>query len=230
MVIVYAMTRNLYPYFRPGLISLLDHNDVDRVYVLAEDDRLPYDLPECCRVINVSSVRQRFERYSPNLHSLFTWICMARVLYTEIMPDEDRVIQLDIDTIICDSLQPIWDTDLTDKWVAACPEHLSRWRPFGPVYYNVGVSVHNLAQMRADDITPQLVGIFNTSHLPCMDQDALNFFGAQSGKFAEIPVRYNECFCCGQTDDPAVVHFAGWPDWYENRSMPRVEYLDQYRN
>lgn len=229
MVIVYAMTRNLYPYFRASLRSLLEHNQPERVYILTEDDALPYQLPDMCRVINASSVRQRFERTSPNLHSLFTWMCMARVLYTELLPDEDKVIQLDIDTIICDSLLPIWNTDLTDKWAAACPEYVSGYRPYGTTYYNVGVCVYNLVQMRADDITPQLVDLLNTVHMTCMDQDAINRIGVPAGKIVDIPVRYNESFCCGQTDDPAIVHYAGYPYWYKDRDMPRVEYLDRYR-
>ena len=226
MIIVYAMTRNLYPYFMPTITSLLEHNDPDKVYILAEDDTLPYCLPDVCDVINVTGMN-RFKE-SPNNNSIFTYMAMMRVLYPDILPVQ-KVIQLDIDTIICDSLKPLWDIDLTGKWLAACPEHLSTYRICGDTYYNVGVSVHNLEQMRQDNVVPELVEMLNTKAFNCVEQDALNIIGQRENKFVPFPVRYNECFCCGETNNPAVVHYAGIRFWYSEEFMPRKEYLDKYR-
>ena len=33
---------------------------------------------------------------------------------------------------------------------------------------------------------------------------------------------------CGTTDNPAIVHYCAISDWYENRHMPRRNYLDRY--
>jgi hypothetical protein len=60
-----------------------------------------------------------------------------------------------------------------------------------------------------------------------LDQDVMNRF-AVPDKTVDLPVRYNECFCCGQTDDPAIVHYAGYPDWYCNPDTPRYEYRAKY--
>lgn len=228
MIVVYAMTKNLYPYFRPTLRSLLEHNNPEKVYILAETDTLLYDLPDVCEVINVSGYKKLFREDGPNFRSQFTWMAMMRAMYAEILP-VDRVIQLDIDTIICDSLEPIWEIDLTGKWFAACPEYLSRYRPFGDTYYNIGVCVFNLQQIREDGVLPVIVSLLNTAPLFCVEQDAWNYFGLKADRIAQLPVRYNETFCCGTTDNPAVVHYAGYPDWTNNRTMPRVEYLDRYR-
>ena len=226
MNIIYAMTRNLYPFFLPTLTSLLEHNEPDKVYILAEDDRLPYALPDVCEVINVAAERQRFT--GANRETTFTYMSMARALYAEILP-VDKVIQLDIDTIVCDSLKPLWAIDLKDKWLAACPEHLGTYKICGDVYYNVGVAVFNLEQMRKDNAVAQLVELLNKRFLPCIEQDALNIIGQRENKFVSFPVRYNECFCCGQTENPAVVHFAGSRFWWKDDWMPRHEYLDKYK-
>ena len=44
----------------------------------------------------------------------------------------------------------------------------------------------------------------------------------------KVAIRYNDSFCCGHVDNPAVVHFAGFPDWFINPYIPRREYLERY--
>lgn len=229
MNIVYAMTRNLYPYFKATLTSLLEHNKPKRIYILAEDDKLPYKLPDICKVINVSD-QEVFRPGTANYKSVFTYMAMMRVCYTDLLPRVNKVLQLDIDTIICDDLTPLWKTDLTDKWFAACPEYFGKHNPWNkPKYYNVGVCLFNLQQMRKDKITPKLIDMLNSQKLWCIEQDALNYYGVPD-KVVDLPARYNESFCCGKSHDPAVVHYAGHLDWYCNHDMDRHELLEKYLN
>lgn len=224
MIVVYSGTRNLYPYMGAAIRSLRKHNKNAKVYILAEDDDLP--IKEPCTVINVAG-QTYFPKTSPNINNEFTYMAMMRVCTPELIA-EDKVIQLDVDTIVCDSLEPLWQFDLDGKWVAWCEEHQGRWKPYGDKYYNFGVAVLNLKQMRKDNATQTLVNALNSRHYPFIDQDVMNQY-AVPDKMAEIPVRYNECFCCGYTDNPAVVHYAGIRDWYENKNTFRWEYLEQYR-
>lgn len=226
MNVIYSGTRNLYPAMRGAILSLLERNPDAKVYVLAEDDDLPFEIPSEHEIINVSG-QGYFPAENPNMKSQFTYMAMLRVCTPEFIRD-DRVIQLDVDTIVCDSLQPIWDMDLAGKWLAWCPEQFGRWRPFGPKYYNFGVAVLNLTQMRADHATQQLVKALNGIQYPYLDQDAMNQF-AVPDKTADLPVRYNECFCCGYTENPAIVHYAGFPDWYTVDMPPRWWYREKYK-
>lgn len=228
MKVVYSGTRNLYPYMAAAIKSLLAHNKVETVYLLIEDDEFPYKPPKCCKCINVSN-QTYFPSTGVNFTSPFTYFCLLRVCYAELLPDEDKIIQLDVDTIVNDSIEPIWDIDLTRKWFAMCPEYKSSYRPFGKdkKYYNAGVAVFNLAQIRKDNIMPTLVEYLNTVYSRCMDQEAWNYFGAES-KAVDLPIRYNECFATGRTDNPAIVHYAGVKNWTRNRTMFRHEYLDKY--
>ena len=135
---------------------------------------------------------------------------------------------MDADTVICDSLDPIWNIDLSGKWVAAVPEYRGRYHPFGPMYYNMGMAVLNLAQMRKDGIVPWMVEYLNTVKQPYADQDAFNKPGLEQDKFVGLPIRYNETIVTGETDHPAIVHFCGLSDWYKNTKMHRREYLERY--
>lgn len=228
MVIVYALTRNIYHCLKPSLTSLLEHNKPKKIYILAEDAELPYEVPDICQIINVSG-QNYFKPGNPNSRSIYTYMAMMRATYCDLLK-EKKVLQLDIDTIICDSLEPLWDIDMKGKWFAACPEFLGGYNPWNkPTYYNIGVCIYNLDQMRRDNAVTQIVGLLNQQYMMCVEQDALQYFACPD-KATEIPLRYNECFCCGYTDDPAVVHYAGIQDWYTNRGIKRREYLDKYLN
>lgn len=206
--------------------SLIEHNPEVMIYVFAEDDELPFKIPCRHRIINISQ-QTYFPKDGPNMHNWFTYCAMMRACAADLIP-EDRVISLDVDTIICDSLQPIWEMDLTDKWLGWCPEYKGWHKPFGKTYYNFGVSVLNLAQMRKDGVVAKAVEILNTEECTYLEQDVFNRI-AVPDKCADIPVRFNESFCCGETDDPAIVHYAGYADWFVNmRRMPRRDYLLKY--
>lgn len=226
MIVTYAATRRLYPHLIPAMQSLLAFNKVDEIIVLAEDDIVP-DLPEVCRIINVSG-QQVFPPDSPNMKSIFTWMALMRVTIAELVPDIDKILQLDVDTIVVDDLTPLWETDLTNKYFAAVPEYKGNYNPFdNPMYFNTGVCLFNLSKMRADNVTEQMVNLLNRRRMYCADQDGFNLIARDMSR--EIPLRYNECFCCGETDNPAIVHFAGVADWFENPKMHRREFLDRFR-
>lgn len=225
MNVIYSASRNLYPCLQWTITSLLEHNKNVTVYVLAEDDELPFEIPCKHKIINVSN-QQYFGKDCPNINSPFTYMAMLRVCTPELIKAA-KVIQLDVDTIICDSLEPLWETDLTGKWVGWCPERFGTYRPYGPLYYNFGVAVLNLGQMRKDKATDQLVKLLNSGFYRFIDQDAMNVL-AVPGKTVDIDIRFNESFCCGYTGNPAIVHYAGHHDWYENKTIYRWEYLAKY--
>ena len=223
MNIVYSSSRSLYPYLNASIKSLVEHNKVDKLYILAQDDEVPVDAPH--EVINVSE-QKYFQEGGPNRgpSNYFTIMSMIRCTIPELIV-EDKVICLDVDTVILDSLLPIWEIDLTGKWLAWCPEHLGIWKPYGPRYYNGGVAVYNLKQMREDNFTQKIVEMLNTQPFRFVDQDAMNKIAQD--KCVDIPVRYNECFCCGYTDNPAIVHYAGHGDLFAPKYFRR-EYIEKY--
>ena len=170
--------------------------------------------------------KNKLERYNRNSRSkkeVFQPHLPVRLpCYTE-----QRAIQLDVDTIVCDDLEPIWEIDLEGKWIAWAPEIFGQWRPFGPDYYNFGVAVLNLEQLRRDRAAFYMIRALNCGKVPFLDQDIMNMFAVPE-KSVAMPSRYNESFCCGQSENPAIVHYAGYPDWMTNPETPRREYLERY--
>lgn len=227
MNFLYSSTRNFYPFLKWSIASLLEHNKVTKLYILAEDDEIPLDVSCPVEVINYSG-QKYYDSRCPNMHTQWNIIPLVWTLIPELVK-ANKVIYLDMDTIICESLKPIWDIDLKGKWGAWCPERMGTYKPFGkPKYYNGGVGVFNLAQMRKDHTAELLVELLNREFFLYSGQDAFNKI-LPDDKVVDLDARYNECFCCGFTDKPAIVHYAGIGDWMNNRSMSRWEYLEEYK-
>lgn len=220
MNVAYCLTNDYFQKAIPSMRSLLHHNPDAKIFVICEADEFPFPVH---RVINVSKT-DYLDKNGPNYHCLFTHINLYRPIYASLI-DEERVIHMDADTVICDSLLPIWETDMTGKWYAAVPEYRGHFRPYGPTYYNMGVAVINLDQMRKDNTEADMLHLINKMRLTYPDQDAYNL---HTDKAVTIDVRYNETQITGQTDDPAVVHYAGYAGWYSNPNIPRYEYLARW--
>lgn len=229
--VVYTASRNLYPHMIYSLRSLFRNGNVDKVYFIIEDDHLPFEVPDS-EIINVGdSYRNIFPDGSPNAKVMFTRMVLMRTLTARLLPkDLDTVLQLDVDTIICDDLSPLWDIDMRGKYFAAVQEFKGSHRPYGEKYYNVGVSLWNLKQIREDGMDYTVVNALNTEHFLYGEQCAWNKYALPNLRIADMPLRFNETPFTGFTDNPAVVHYAGTKNWYESPPfMIRREYLDKYR-
>lgn len=230
MNIVYALTRNYYHKILPSLRSLYEHEPKAKVYILAEDDALPFETPQKVTVINISDQHQFDD--SINIRNRFGgYINLLKVYYPTLLPRLNKVIHLDVDTIICDSLKDFWNTDVTGKWIAAVPEYTAvhpQLKLYGDIYYNAGVMLINLQQMRKDNIEDTMARFLIEVPQPFADQDAWNKYGIEQDKIVPVPVRFNECISCGHTSNPAIVHYCAYSDWYESPHIPRREYLNKY--
>lgn len=234
MIVFYTASRNLYPHLYPPIMSLLDHNpDVEKIYVICEDDNLGWDTPPQVECIDVSK-QTNFRPDGPNYRTGFSYVTLSRAVIADLVPLKyDRIIQLDADTIVNDSLQELWDMDLDGYWLAAVPENERHtqhaFEEYDERYFNVGVAVLNLHQIRKDHITPQLIDGLNRIYMPWIDQDAWNYYGLPLGKIAELPVRWNESIMTGETDNPGIVHYCCVSRWWANHEFHRREFWRKYR-
>ena len=221
MIVVYTATRSFYKYLRTALFSLLRYNRPSMVYLLIEDDAFPYEVDAPHKVINVSGIRI----HGANADTTFSYMALLRPMLADIVP-EDKVLYIDVDTVVCEDLTPLWETDMTGKYWGAVRESQEWYNPFGHSYYNNGVSLYNLKQMREDGLVAKLVKELEEVKYRFPDQDVMNKFCVPD-KVVRLPVKYNESYACGFTQRPAIVHFAGIPNWYGNPYILRHEYLDE---
>jgi len=227
--VVYCLTSNYYQYLIPSLKSLLANTHIDTVYVLAEDDHLPFEVPECVKVINVSG-QKYFKHDGPNYHCAWSYMVLMRGALAKII-QEDQVLSLDADTIIYEDISPLWDYDLTGYYMAGAREvRLSEIHP--PIYTNFGVTMLNLKELR--DVgtngrckTDELIWWMNNVTVQYCEQDTHNKLCA--GHILELPSDYNATryeWVTRPTNHVVIKHYAGVPTW-EWYGYPEVK---EWRN
>ena len=224
MNVVYCVTANYIDKIKPSIKSLRRFNPKVNIYLVTEADECDID---GVKVIDIRD-QKWFPKNSVNYHNMFTYIGLLKVCYPTLLHC-DKVIHLDADTIVNGSLKGMWDIDLTDKWFGMTQEYQGNYKPFGTRYYNAGVMILNLKQMRKDNTEPMMIDYLNSVRQPWCEQDAFNKFGIEQDKVADVPVEFNENMMTGFTDHPKIIHYCAVRDWWTNRYMSRWEYLEAYR-
>lgn len=201
---VYSGTRNIYGKLLTSAKSLLMHSDVDKIYFLIEDDDFPYALPPEIECINIHN-QTYFPADGPNFNNVCTYMVLIRAAYTKIFPHLDKILSLDMDTIVNENISELWNLDLTNYYIAAVEEKDLTKREGS--YFNMGVAMLNLKKIREDKKDDEIIEALNTYWYRYKEQDCFNEFFR--GNVLILPSDYN---CCIQAEEPQhekITHFAG---------------------
>lgn len=208
---VYAGTRNLYSDMVTAAKSLAKNSSVDTIYFLIESDKFPYYIPPFIKTINVSD-QNYFPSKGPNIYMRWTYMTLMRCVLTKYFPDLDKILWLDVDTIVQDNIDELWDLDLSDYYVAGSLEP-QKSKPYEP-YINAGVMLINLKKLREDGMDDTLIKTLNTKKYEFADQDCIN--DICRNKIMTLPSIYNSNYFTRMCICPKIRHFANEEKWREN--------------
>ena len=224
---VYAGTRNVYQDMIPSMRSLLVHSNVDKIYFLIEDDEFPYKLllPPEVECINVSGQEWFKQETCPNMKNRCSYMVLLRVVFSKLFPDLDRILTIDNDTIVKQDISELWDLDLTDYYIAGCPEYEKSNDEF--TYINMGVAMINLKKWREDHMDDLLLYNLNTYYYLEAEQSCINQ-GCQGGILV-LPSAYNANFYTienANTSDTKIQHFAYTQKWQQFPIVNKYRSID----
>lgn len=204
-VAAYSGTLRVYRDMMCAAKSLLKHTRMDAVYLLIEHDAFPWPLPDIVKTINVSG-QKFFDPEGPNYKSPVTYMDMIRLALPEVLPDEDRVLWLDIDTIVCKDISPLLDMDLEINVCAMTEEPVRHKYPFK--YYNAGVCLFDLDKLRQSGRYKLMIDLINREAYTAQSQDMINIFC--QGEVKSLGPEWNMAEHITQHhNDPYIRHFAG---------------------
>ena len=204
---VYTGSRNLYQHMVVAVKSILINSNVERVYLLIEDDDFPYELPDCVEIRNVSD-QKYFKPDGANMNSKFTYLAMMRAALAFEFPKLDKILSLDVDTIINRNISELWDLSLDGYYFAAAQEHHRTRNGF--LYTNTGVALYNLEKLR-DGKAQEVIDVLNMREYSWVEQDVFNYLC--QGRILELPSEYNINEFTLPPIDQKIVHYAGMKKW-----------------
>lgn len=205
---VYCGTRNLYPDMITAAKSLAMNSSVDVIYFLIEDPVFPYELPDYIQCVDVSN-QHYFRKNGPNVYKLWTWMVLMRAALAKMFPDLDRILSLDVDTIVNRNIDELWDLPIDDYYLAGVPEP-GKTR-LNSTYVNMGAVMFNLKMLRITGMDDKIIRSLNKDRFRFAEQDCMNLL--LGGHIMALPSMYNANDWTEKVDNPKIYHFACDKKW-----------------
>jgi lipopolysaccharide biosynthesis glycosyltransferase len=261
-----ATDRNYLPYAVTMLLSLYEatQDGAVQTYVLHDGSLSDEDQAALVRSLPPAAAASvhfpeldrkwlsQFPSKGPAAGDRISW---ARLALPAMLPDVSRLLYLDADTFVCESVAPLFSLDLEGNIVGAVRNviqpamhgHVASLGIHDPhTYFNAGVLLIDMDQMRERDVVAQICSYVATDgpRLYWYDQDALNVLLAD--RWTALHPRWNtqnsywtwshwaqDVF--GSVDlmaakqSPAILHFEG-PDPYKPwHVLSQHPFTDEYR-
>ena len=208
LYLIYSSDDNYVQHLGASIYSLLDKNrDFKQIRIYVIDNRISECNKEKLSQILVGFSNAQlfyisFDKWKEQLQVNMEWdislSAYARLFVGSMLPREvDRVLYLDCDMIICDSLKSLWKTDLSGKILGAVQDSVGDSTKEavglmpGQRYFNSGMLLIDLVAWREANIEEECMK-FIRSHQGNVchhDQGVLN--GVLLGKIFPLPLRYN---------------------------------------
>lgn len=219
-VVVYLGNRNYYKYMPVAVTSLLENTEVDKVFLLIEDNEFPFALPEGVETINISG-QSFFPEDGPNFYSKWSYMTLMKMAIPLLFPEYDKVLVLDVDTIVDKDISGLWEIPLNGYCFAAVKERHKSTNTKN--YYNAGVLLMNCKRLR-EGLCEKIIDDLNTNKYVFCEQDCINH--TYNDEILEISSEYNVSLFNVVPDVRRIIHYAAFTNWTDK---PHYEkYLRRY--
>lgn len=227
MKIVFCCTRNWYIHLYTIMYALLKHNKVDKIYLFIEDDEISYLKNDKIEFINVNKLPEYVREFSPNYNTKYTKMSYVRCYFSKILK-EDKILYLDVDTLVVDNIQKLWDLDLKDNVIAGVHEP-GEWNKYlntyglDDTYINSGVLLMDLKKIREEKLDDSMIYLLNYTKFAFPDQDVINLVCRNRIKY--ISNVYNSSETTGIVDNAKILHYIrGNKGWIKSSSRSDIWY------
>lgn len=206
--VLFSSDENYAQHLGAAIYSLLEHNaNFEAIHIFVIDNDISDDSKEKLNCIsnqfnNSNLVWIPFVQWKQKLKLNMTWnisiSAYARLFLAEMLPQNvDRVLYMDCDMIICDSLMMLWNTDLQGKVLGAVQDDISDSTKAAvellpqDKYFNSGLLLVNLVAWRQQEVGRKCLEFINRHKGRSVhhDQGVLN--GVLKDKWFRLPIEYN---------------------------------------
>ncbi|GBF23225.1 glycosyl transferase family 8 [Candidatus Gastranaerophilus sp. (ex Termes propinquus)] len=202
-------------------------------------------LGECVNIVEID--RSDFSQFESITTKHWTLPTLFRLRLASILPDVEKVIYLDCDTLVLKSLKDYWEEDIEDFCLGAsedfnAEESAKRLKmPDGTVYFNAGSILLNLKKWREEGVEEKLFEYLreNSGELKFLDQDVLNAVLYDRTKIIDkkfnclVPSDYQTHERKEKWEElkktAHILHYVGWKPWeVYNKSLLKDVFWDYW--
>lgn len=239
--VLFAANDKFSPYLGVSIYSLLKNNceDFDEINIYVLDDDINMEHKNKLRDI-VSSFNQKLifitvvdieSMIGNKLHlmekeGVSSSTAYARLFASTLLPDIDKILYLDSDSLIVNSFKELWELNITNYYVAGVEDMLGVDYIKNQInlnesniYINSGFLLMNLKKWREDNIEEQFIK-FLKNHLDKFifhDQGVVN--GVCKDKILCLDPKYNLQGQFHGIDYNKAIKWAGFPNHYDEKTI-----------
>lgn len=236
--IIFATDQNYIEHLSVAIYSLLENNkELDfNIYIINSGiDNETYKQLELiasnynCKLNDVVINDEIFKQLVTNHH--FTSAMYYRLLIPKFIQD-DKVLYLDADIVVNNTIVDLYNTDINDFYIASVENpgfnrHEELQMNKNANYFNSGVMLINVKKWREEELQARVIDFIdnNSNIVKSPDQDGLN--AIINGNWKKIQLKYNQqavifeknfddkyhCFSQAELkeakEDPIIIHYTG---------------------
>lgn len=242
--VVIAFTPNYFVPATTTVKSLLEASTGRFKFICLLTEEIPEEMRRQLDVIGAGRAEFEFLTLKGRLEGTYidprySEAASFRLLLPELLPEYDKVVYIDCDIIVRQDIGSLYySTDLGENLLAAVYEapienQPERWKALGcdpEAYFNSGFLLMNLARMREEKTSSELIEATKVDYLEFPDQDALNivckgrvlplsplwngirtFFLPQYK--SDFIRRYKSDELWNEVQEKATIHYTGGKPW-----------------
>ncbi|NTU52433.1 MAG: glycosyltransferase family 8 protein [Chlorobiaceae bacterium] len=253
--IVFATDRNYIQHLGAALISLLFNNKElpFTIHIISsgmteKDRRKIEEIAKGynCTIRHITVSDHLFVKLASE-HTMYPKGIYYRLLIPSLI-DEKKVLYLDCDMIINDSIKPLYEQEFGDAWVCAIEDpgfdrHQQLRMDSASRYFNSGMMLINLAKWKAGGLQQKVIDFIehNPESIWFPDQCGLN--SIINGQWKKVPLKYNQqssifsegfddkfdCFSREELQEarthPVIIHYTGGSKPWHYKNKHPYKYL-----
>ncbi|MBU0631308.1 glycosyltransferase family 8 protein [bacterium] len=202
--IVFTADNNYIQHLAVTLVSLLENNKDEKfkLFIFSSDitdankEKIAQIIkPYNCEVEYIVFDRKIFEHIDAGRYSIATYYRLLMPKYLNV----DKLLYLDVDMVINDSIKELYETDIENYYVAAVED---AWRDKAyrnrlgmsedAKYFNAGVLVVNLKRWREENLFDVFIEYEKNSKIELESHDQDIFNAIFNGNWKRLPLKYNQ--------------------------------------
>lgn len=223
-VVVYGGTEACYKDMERSAKMLLANSHIDKIYFLIDDDKFPTALPEIIECINVHD-QVYYPKWSPNYMYPVSYMTLMRHVLYDMLPEYDRVLWLDGDTLVMDDISDLFNTPMGEYYYFAAAEENRHYLQYTSnrkiedvqaayhditlepsQYFNAAVLLINSKLLRESGFGEQLVNRMNNYLIYYCDQTLINEMCRD--RIYRLGFEWNTSHATGEVKMPRIIHLS----------------------
>lgn len=235
-IAVTSLIENASKSYEYRIIVLNTGLDPDNVARIKRNERPGFEI----EFVNISEQLEGIKSKLKNVYH-FSIVTYYRLFIASLFPQYDKVIYLDCDLVVTGDISELYNTELNENILGACPEEYVQNTPEFRIYaekalgvdpdtyVNAGVLVMNLAEFRKNKIEKQFIKLITKYDFDLLDPDQAYLNYLCRGKILVLPNGWNkepfDIECEGKKN---IVHYALYKKPWQYDDVTDGEYFWAY--